>query len=223
MGHHNNVPDNYPMPEVNTEQTCFICPQNVMSAVCYCRSYSQDCVPRGWLSLKTEDLSASSGTDATDHHEVLWGPSFWMVPIIVWYHLHSHFHDCCYNIFTGWCLYSPWVTCIQVCCSCDLEMLLPSSKHISAYYDLYDVQLDDAVHIPVQQYQLNCYMHWGLGASCSILHVCLDTTTLLRSMLLHLTRGNVFVCSHSEEKDLLMDALHWRRTFCVKFLPNVSQ
>jgi hypothetical protein len=25
MEHHNNVPDDYPMPEVDVEQTCFVC------------------------------------------------------------------------------------------------------------------------------------------------------------------------------------------------------
>jgi hypothetical protein len=37
------------------------------------------------------------------------------------YHVTSprpSFHNCCYDICTGWYLYSPWLTCIQVCCRC---------------------------------------------------------------------------------------------------------
>jgi hypothetical protein len=60
------------------------------SAACQCCSHLQDCIPRGRLSLKTEHLSTSSGTDATDHHEVLWGPSVGTVLIIVRYRLGSH-------------------------------------------------------------------------------------------------------------------------------------
>jgi hypothetical protein len=111
--------------------------------VCQCHSHSQDCVPRGRLSLKTEEISASSGTDATDHHEVTLRTLSWDT---INYRVISprlSFHDCCFDIFIGWCLYSPWVTRIQVCCRCDMAMLLPSSKHISAYYHLHDVHLND--------------------------------------------------------------------------------
>jgi hypothetical protein len=45
MGHHNNVPDDYPMCEVDDEQTCFIC-------------------------LNTKERSASGGTDTIDHEVV---------------------------------------------------------------------------------------------------------------------------------------------------------
>jgi hypothetical protein len=70
MGHHNNVPDDYPMHEVHIEQTCFICPE--VSSYAVCRSLLQDCVRRGLsVCLNTEECSASSGTDTTDHHEVL--------------------------------------------------------------------------------------------------------------------------------------------------------
>jgi hypothetical protein len=72
MGHHNNVPDDYPM---DVEQTCFICPQNVMLCELLCRvlsivathtiaSTEDNCLP------ETEELAASSNTDAVDHHEV---------------------------------------------------------------------------------------------------------------------------------------------------------
>jgi hypothetical protein len=81
------------------------------------------------------------------------------------------FHDCCYDIFFGWCLYSPWATCSQVCCRCDMETLLPSSKHIS----MCDIHLYNVVRVPMQQQQLHCYMHWGLGACCCILHASLST------------------------------------------------
>jgi hypothetical protein len=56
---HHNVPDNYPMPEADGEQTCLIC--SVLSAISICRiaSAEENC-------LKTEELSASSGTDAID-------------------------------------------------------------------------------------------------------------------------------------------------------------
>jgi hypothetical protein len=56
-----------------------------------------------------------------------------------------------------------------------MEMLLPSSKQFSSYYHLHDVHLDNVVHIPVQQYQLPSYMHWGLGACHTILRVSLST------------------------------------------------
>jgi hypothetical protein len=45
-------------------------------------------------------------------------------------------------------------------------------------------------------------------------------STLLRRTLSHLTWGNVFVCSHSEEKAFLMDALQWGRTFYVMVIDN---
>jgi hypothetical protein len=49
-----------------------------------------------------------------------------------------------------------------------METLLPSLKHVSAYYHLYDIYLYNVAHIPVQQYQLHCYMHC-LGAFHGIL------------------------------------------------------
>jgi hypothetical protein len=41
--------------------------------------------------LNTEERSTSSGTDTVDYHEILQGLSVRTVPIIVRYHLRSHF------------------------------------------------------------------------------------------------------------------------------------
>jgi hypothetical protein len=84
------------MHEVDIEQTCFICPQNITWSEVICSafcSHLQDFICRGlsvWLN--TEELSASSGTDAIGHHEVLWGPSVGTVPVIMRYRL------CCYSM-----------------------------------------------------------------------------------------------------------------------------
>jgi hypothetical protein len=175
----------------------------------------QDFVPRGRLSLKTEELSASSGADAADHHEVLWGPnccaipiSYVLIPRLLLWQLH-------------WLIsVHSMATCNQLCCSrCDMETLLPSSKHISVYYHLHDVHLDDLAHVPVQHNQLHCYTHWGLGACHGIIHVWLE---YLRQHCIEVrdqywTGGNVFVFLSLWR---WMDALQWGRTFCVMDTDN---
>jgi hypothetical protein len=93
----------------------------------------------------------------------------------------------------------------------NMEMLLPSSKHINAYYHLYDVHLDDAA-VPAPLLHALRFRSMLRHSSCVSWVL---TTTLLTSVLPHLTRGKVFVCSHSEEKAFLMDALQWGRTFCI--------
>jgi hypothetical protein len=55
-----------------------------------------------------------------------------------------------------------------------METLLPSSKHISVYYRLHDVHLEDLAHVPMQRHQCHCFTHWGLAACCSSLHVHLE-------------------------------------------------
>jgi hypothetical protein len=52
------------------------------SVVCSCRNHSRDYICRG--RLKTEQHYAS------DHHDVIWGPSVGTVPILVWYHIGHH-------------------------------------------------------------------------------------------------------------------------------------
>jgi hypothetical protein len=130
----------------------------------------------------------------------------------------------CCNTFTGWCLYSPRVTCIQVCCSCDMETLFPSSKQCSMYYHLYD-----AVHVPVQQYRLHYYIQWDSGACCSICHVCLQYSQ-------HNNTAEKYVTAFDKGKCVRLLSL-WtgglsdgcsavRENFlCTgyKFIPNVSQ
>jgi hypothetical protein len=56
---------------------CFSCPQNVMWTELVCSVFSVIAIHRIASTedcLKTEELSANSGRDATDHPAVFWGP-----------------------------------------------------------------------------------------------------------------------------------------------------
>jgi hypothetical protein len=57
-----------------------------LPTVCWCHSYSQNSIVENDF-LETDVRSASSDVDATDGHEVLWGPSVRIVPILLQYHV----------------------------------------------------------------------------------------------------------------------------------------
>jgi hypothetical protein len=195
------------------------------------------------VCLNIRERSASSGTDTIDQHEVLWGPSVGMIPIIMRYRLRSHsmtavmtsaLADICR--IHGWPAFK---------CTVDVtETLLLSLKHISAYYHLYDVHPDNIVHIPVQQYQLHCYTHWGLGACHSILCVCLEylwqycwevcypiwhwhsspELTSTNSQQFRAITEKCGLLSLWRKKAFLTDAVQWGwgRTFCVMVTDSQS-
>jgi len=50
--------------------------------------------------------------DRIESQELLWGPSFGIVPIIERDSARFSSHSCNYDIFVGWCPCTLWATCI---------------------------------------------------------------------------------------------------------------
>jgi len=116
----------------------------------------------------------SSGVDAVEWYEILWGLFVQIFPIffclLVWAP-QLLCHTCSYVIFVGCWLYSLSAACIHMHCNCYsvclMEMLLWSSRIISV---LDDIKQDGAV--PVPQYWLYC----GTGTDgweCGVGFVCI--------------------------------------------------
>jgi hypothetical protein len=106
-------------------------------------------------------------------------------------------------------------------------MLLPSSEHIRAYYHLYDVHLDDAEHVPVQQYQLHWYTHWGLEHVAAFFMCVLGTHNNTAKKYVTASDKGKRVCLLSLWREGLSDGRSAVREHILcngyKFPPNVSQ
>lgn len=136
------------------------------SPMCWCYSHSQSYILREPSSGSTCAL-CEYRTGWNDGLEVLRGLSAGIRPIIL--------HSCRNGIFIGWCPYSPWATCINMClrvtpsasqrrCSSIRNKLAPRCHRTDEHNDI--------LLIPVQQAAAGLLRYLGIGACRSVRRVC---------------------------------------------------